>query len=322
MKTRTNRRGLALTELGLGAAQLGNLYSELTDDEAAATVDQAWADGIRYFDTAPFYGLGLSERRLGAALAKYPRDEVVVSSKVGRILVPTPETAHLRADGIFVVPADARCEWDFTRDGILRSLENSLERTGLDRFDVLYLHDAENHWGEASTTGIDTLIELREEGVVRAVGAGMNDTEHLADLVRRADVDQVMLAGRFTLLEQGALDELIPLAIERDVRVVVAGAFNSGLLSQPRPAADATYNYEQAPSAVVAKVMRIVDVCDRHGVDLPTAALAFPLLNSAVVSVVVGAHGATQARENVERYEREVPTELWAELAELGLISL
>jgi D-threo-aldose 1-dehydrogenase len=321
MRTRATRRGLHLTELGLGAAQFGNLYRETTDEQAASAVTAAWGAGIRYFDTAPHYGLGLSERRLGALLRQYPRGEYVVSSKVGRLLVPSPETAHRVDDAGFAVPATLRREWDFSRDGILRSVESSLERTGLDHLDILYLHDPDDHLEQAMGEGIQTLIELRDQGVVGAVGAGMNQAEALAALIRVADVDLVMLAGRYTLLEQGAATDLLPLAVERGVGVVVAGVYNSGLLGSPRPAVDARYDYEQAPVDVIARANAIADVCERHGVTLPEAALAFALLHPAVVSVVVGARDGAQVTSNVERYSTPVPAAVWSDLHAESLLT-
>jgi D-threo-aldose 1-dehydrogenase len=319
MRSRATKRGLELTELGLGVAQFGNLYRETTDEQAESAVAEAWAAGIRYFDVAPHYGLGLAERRLGALLREHPRSEFVISSKVGRILDPSPETAHLM-DSDFLVPADTVRRFDFSRDGIMRSLDDTLERTGLDNIDVLYMHDPENHFEQASTEGIAALIELREQGVVKAVGAGMNYSSYLAELIRRADVDLVMLAGRYTLLEQGALDDLMPLAEERKVGVVIAGVYNSGLLSQNRPPADAKYNYEQAPTELIARANAIADVCEAHGVTLPEAALAFPLLHPAVVSVVVGARDAMQVASSVDRYSATVPAALWTDLRSAGLL--
>jgi D-threo-aldose 1-dehydrogenase len=319
MRSRATKRGLELTELGLGVAQFGNLYRETTDEQAASAVAEAWAAGIRYFDVAPHYGLGLAERRLGALLREHPRSEYVISSKVGRILDPSPETAHLM-DSDFLVPADTVRRFDFSRDGILRSLDDTLERTGLDHIDVVYMHDPENHFEQASTEGIAALIELREQGVVKAVGAGMNFSSYLAELIRRADVDLVMLAGRYTLLEQGALDDLMPLAEERNVGVVIAGVYNSGLLSQNRPPADAKYNYEQAPAELIARANAIADVCEAHGVTLPEAALAFPLLHPAVVSVVVGARDAKQVASSVDRYSATIPAALWSDLRSAGLL--
>ena len=318
--SRTSRRGLSLTELGLGTAQLGNLYRVTTEIEVTETVDTAWGAGIRYFDTAPHYGLGLSERRLGAALAGRPRDEYVVSTKVGRLLVPSPETAHERDSDGFDVPAERRRVWDFSRDGILRSVEDSLERMGLDRIDILYLHDPDDHFEQASTEGIGALIELREQGVVAEVGAGMNHAAPLAELIRRADVDIVMCAGRFTLLDDEALSDLLPLAADRGVGVVAAAVYNSGLLSRPRPAPDALYDYQPAPAELVARANRIADACERHDVTLPDAAIAYALRHPAVVSVVLGARGSSQMRSNADRAATAVPDALWHDLEETGLI--
>jgi len=321
MKRRALARGAEVTEIGLGAAQFGNLYRETTDDEALAAVDRAWDRGIRYFDTAPHYGLGLSERRLGAALARYDRDDYVVSTKVGRLLVPSPETAHRLDDGGFAVPAATRREWDFSRDGILRSFEGSLQRLGLDRVDIVYLHDPDDHWAAASTTGIDALVELREQGLVGAIGAGMNQSAMLAEFVRRCDVDVVMVAGRYTLLDDDAAHDLLPVALERGVGVVAAAVYNSGLLSSARPAADARFDYEQAPAELVARANSIADVCERHGVTLPEAAVAYPLRHPAVVSVVVGSRTATQVESNVDRYGAHIPEQLWTDLRADGLVA-
>ena len=319
-------RGLPLPPLGMGLAQLGNLYRETTDAEAVAAIDAAWEDGIRYFDTAPHYGLGLSERRAGAILARRPRDEFVVSTKVGRILAPSPETAGESdlGDGGFAVPADATRRWDFSRDGILRSVEDSLERTGLDRIDVLYLHDPDAAGGEhlerAFGEGVGALIELRDEGVVRAIGAGMNDAAPLAELIRRADVDLVMCAGRWTLIDDGAAAELLPLADERGVGVVAAGVYNSGLLASAEVADDAPFDYALAPRELVARARRIAEVCRRHGVTLPEAAVAFPRRHPAVVSTVLGARTAAQAHAASARSAARIPEGLWEELDALHLI--
>lgn len=320
MQTRATRGGLRLTEIGLGAAQFGNLFRETSDEQAEGAVSAAWQGGVRYFDTAPHYGLGLSERRLGRLLSTLPRHEYLVSSKVGKLLVPSPESAGRLDDQGFVVPASTRREWDFSRDGILRSLDSTLERTGLDSIDIVYLHDPDDHLDQALGEGIETLIDLREQGVVRAVGAGMNQSEALAALIRAADVDLVMLAGRYTLLEQGAADDLLPLALDRGVGVVIAGVYNSGLLSSPRPAADAKYDYADAPADLIARANAIADVCEAHGVTLPEAALAFPLLHPAVVSVVVGARDAAQMTGNLERYAATIPPELWDDLRDASLL--
>ena len=320
MRTRATRRGLHLTELGLGAAQFGNLYRETTDEQAASAVAAAWDAGIRYFDTAPHYGLGLSERRLGPLLAQYPREDYLVSSKVGRLLVDSPDLDGRQDDEGFAVPATKRRVWDFSRDGILRSLESTLQRTGLDFLDIVYLHDPDDHLEQALGEGIQTLIELREQGVVKAVGAGMKQSAALTALINAADVDLVMLAGRYTLLEQGAVDDLLPLALERGVGVVIAGVYNTGLLSSARPAAGAKYEYADAPTDLIERANAIADVCERHGVSLPAAALAFPLLHPAVVSVVVGVRDAAQVDGNVERYNTSIPPALWTELVARHLL--
>ena len=320
IRTRQLGRLDAITELGLGTSPFGNLFHETTDADTAAATDVSWQGGVRYFDTAPHYGLGLAERRLGAALRDRPRDSYLISTKVGRRLVPTPENAHLQDDDGFAVPATHRREFDFSRDGVLRSVEGSLERLGLDRVDILYLHDPDDHWHEASTTGVAALIELRDQGVVRAIGAGMNQSAMLAEFVRHCDVDVVMLAGRYSLLDQSALDDLLPLAHERGVGVVAAGIYNSGLLSREVVPDDAHYEYQPAPPELVARARELAEICRRHGVTLPQAAVRFALRHPAVVSVVVGARDAAQAAGNLARYDVEIPDALWEELADAGYV--
>jgi D-threo-aldose 1-dehydrogenase len=321
MKSRTLRSGLSLTELGFGAAQLGNLARVTTDDEAAGAVAAAYDRGIRYFDTAPHYGLGLSERRLGAALAAYPRDEYVLSTKVGRLIVPNESYDGIaRDDEGFDVPANVRRRFDLSRDGIRRSIDESLERLGLDRIDIAYLHDPDAYGPEAHAEAIPALIELRDEGVVRAVGAGMNQSAMPAEFVLGHDIDLVMLAGRYTLLEQGALDDLLPAATARGVGIVAAGVYNSGLLSRPRPPVDARYDYAQAPPEIIARANAIADVCESFGTTLPEAAIAFVLRHPAVVSAVVGMRTADQVEQSIDRFGAEVPGELWPALTERGLL--
>ena len=321
MRSAPTRRGVTLTRLGLGVAQFGNLYRETTDEQAAGAMGAAWAGGIRYFDTAPHYGLGLSERRLGRLLSDRPRSDYVVSTKVGRRLVPSPATAHLIDDEGFVVPADQRRVWDFSRDGVLRSLEGSLDRTGLDRIDIVYLHDPEDHLEVAATVAVEALIELRDQGVIGAIGAGSKYSEPLAELSRRADLDIVMIAGRFTLLDQSALDDLLPLALERGIAVVAAGVYNSGLLGRANPDPSARYEYEQVPQDLLDRAIELAAVCESHGVTLPDAALAFPLRHPAVVSVVVGGRDADQVDGTLERFARNIPDDLWVELSERGLLT-
>lgn len=310
--------GLRLSELSFGAASLGNLFRVTTDEESNEAVRVAWERGIRYFDTAPHYGLGLSERRLGAALEHFARDEVVISTKVGRLLVPNP-TPTERDDNIFEVPGDLVRQWDFSRDGILRSVEGSLERLRTDHVDVLYLHDPDLSGIEgAAELGAKTLIELRDQGVVRAVGIGSNSSAAVTELFERTDIDVAMIAGRYTLLEQHGADELFEAAGERSV--VAVGIFNSGLLATPRPADDARYDYAEPPVELIARANALADVAERHGVTLPQAAIAFPLRNPLVSSVAIGMRSAEQVIRNADLYERPVPEALWQELATSGLL--
>ena len=313
--------GVRLTSLGYGAAQAGNLYRATTDAETQEAVDAAWDAGVRYFDTAPHYGLGLSERRLGASLAGRPRDEYVVSTKAGRLLVPSPETAHETDPDIFDVPAATRREWDFSRDGVLRSLEASLERTGLDRVDVVYLHDPDDHEEQAFAEAVPALVELRDQGVVGAIGAGMNQSAMLARFVAEADVDVVMCAGRFTLLEQPALADLLPAAVACGAAVVVAGVYNSGLLAREVVPDDATYDYAPAPAALLDRTRRVAAACADHGVTLPQAALAYVRAHPAVASTVVGLRTADQVRQAVDRHAAVVPADLWTDLVGRGLLA-
>jgi len=313
-------RGLALTELGFGSSQIGNLFCEVSDDVAHDAVVAAWEAGLRYFDTAPHYGLGLSERRLGRALRAFPRDELVVSTKVGRWLEPSDARGQQDPEG-FVVAASHRRRWDFSRDGVLRSVEASLQRLDLDRIDLVLIHDPDDHAREALGEAAPALSQLRSEGVIRAYGAGMNQAPMLARFVRETDVDVVMVAGRFTLLDQTAGHDLLPAALERGVGVINAGIYNSGLLSLPRPRTDAKYDYGTVPGEVLRRATRIARVCEQLGVDLPTAATAFASRHPSIVSVVVGLRTPKHVRELVSRRGRRVPEELWAALAEEGLVA-
>jgi D-threo-aldose 1-dehydrogenase len=317
---KVGRTSVDVTRLGFGGAPIGNLYSEVSDVEARGAVDAAWDAGIRYFDTAPHYGLGLSERRLGAALADRPRDEYVLSTKVGRLLAPADGVGDDIEAGGFAVPATHRRVWDFTADGIKRSLESSLDRLGVDRVEIVYLHDPDDHWEQAASEGFPALAELRAQGVVGAIGVGMNQWEMPARFVRETDVDVVMLAGRYTLLEQHALPEFLPLCQERGVSVVAAGAFNSGLLARPEVPQDAKYDYAAAPPELVNRASRIAEVCERYGVTLPQVAIQFPLGHPAVSCVVIGSRTADQMRANAEHFEVAVPPSLWEELRAEGLL--
>lgn len=315
--------GLRLGPLGHGAADLGNLYRAMSDEHARSVLEAAWDGGVRCFDTAPHYGLGLSERRLGAFLATRPRSEVVISTKVGRLLRPSPGTAHLRDDEHqFDVPATLRRVWDVSAQGVRRSLEESLERLALDRVDVLYLHDPEEHdLGTALRDAVPELVRLREEGLVTAVGVGSKSTPALLAAVRTGALDVVMAAGRYTLLEQPAAAELLPACEAAGVAVVAAAVYNSGLLSSPHPDRSARYEYGPVPVDVLDRVAAIERVCSAHGVPLPVAALQFPLRSPAVVGVVAGAATPGQVRENVARIGAAVPAALWQALHDEGLVA-
>jgi D-threo-aldose 1-dehydrogenase len=244
---------------------------------------------------------------------------VVVSSKVGRLLVPrTPPAA--RDDELFDVPGDLTRRRDYSRDGVLRSLEATLQRTGLDHVDVLYIHDPDEHWPEAAEEAVPALVELREAGVVGAIGVGMNQSAMLARFIRETDVDVVMLAGRYTLLEQGAADDLLPTALEQGRSVVAAAIFNSGLLGREEVAATATYNYQQASHDVLMGARLLASVCREHGTTLPAAAIRFPLRHPAVASVVVGMRDPEEVRHNLAAHAQHVPDELWADLEHRGLL--
>ncbi|GGX60044.1 aldo/keto reductase [Streptomyces minutiscleroticus] len=311
--------GVEVSRLALGCAALGNLYRPVTDEEARATVDAAWDAGVRTFDTAPHYGLGLSERRLGAALRERPRDAYTLSTKVGRLLVPHPGGAA--GDDLahgFAVPADHRRVWDFSAGGVRRSLEASLDRLGLDRVDVALIHDPDDHAGQALREAYPALERLRDEGVVRAIGIGMNRSALPTRFLRETDIDLVLLAGRYTLLEQDGLAELLPEAAARGRSVVIGGVFNSGLLTAPRPGA--TYDYAPAPQPVLDRARRLAEITGRHGVPLRAAALRFPFGHPAVASVLAGARSAREVDDAVEQLRRPVPDALWEELRAEGLL--
>lgn len=305
---------IELPRHGMGGAPLGNLFEAVPEEQARATVDAAWESGVRLYDTAPHYGLGLSERRLGAALAG--RSGYVLSTKVGRLLTPAPP-GDGRDDEGFDVPAVYRREWDFSGDGVRRSLEDSLVRLGLPAVHVALIHDPDDHVDQAIEEAYPALAELRDQGVVQAIGVGMNQWEAPLRFVRETGIDVVMLAGRYTLLDQSGLP-LLDACAERGVRVLAAGVFNSGILATPEPAG--TFNYQPAPTPLVERARRIAQVCDRHGVTLPQAALAFPLRHPAVTTIVVGARAPQEIQANAALWSRSVPEALWSDLESQGLL--
>lgn len=322
-ETLSDRTDLALPALGYGAANLGNLFRELTDSRAQEVLEAAWDAGIRYFDTAPHYGLGWSERRLGEFLRTKPRDEYVLSTKVGRLLVPNPGGENeLDLDNDFFVPTVVKREWDFTADGIRRSLDESLERMGLDRIDLAYMHDPDR--SPSPEAGLDAgtvaLDDLKREGVIRASGVGSMDPAILARGASSGGLDALMVAGRLTLLEQPALEEVVPSADHTGTGIVTASVFNSGLLARNDPGENARYEYGTAPAAVLEKATRIADVCRAHGVPLPAAALQYTRRVGPVRSVVAGSSRPEQIRQNAEWMNLEISPDLWAELASEELI--
>lgn len=298
----------AVDRLGLGTAPLGNLFTSVTDDEAAATVDAAWELGVRTFDTAPQYGHGLAEVRLGRALRGRPRDGYVLSSKVGRLL---RHTEGERPASAFRDIPDVDPVFDFSRDGILRSLDESLQRLGVDRLDIVHVHDPDEFERDARERAFPTLFELRDQGVVGKVGCGMNQSAMLQRFVADLPLDCVLLAGRWTLLDRtgGALlDE----CAAKGVEVILGGVFNSGLLVAPRPGA--TFDYLRAPDDLVARARGLEAICGRHGVPLPAAAMQFALRHRAVATVLFGARSAGEVRTDVALATGAIPDELWAEV--------
>ncbi|MFF1635352.1 aldo/keto reductase [Leifsonia sp. NPDC058248] len=316
------RGGLTVGPIGYGVAALGNLYRALPDDVWPGCVPAAWDAGVRYFDTAPHYGLGLAEERLGAGLQAYPREAFVLSTKVGRVLDPNPEYRPGDTDiaNLFDVPTTRRRRFDFSRDGVLRSVEDSLTRLGLDRIDVLFVHDPDEHEREALDGAFPALEELRSQGVVRSYGAGMNQSAMLTRFVERTDLDIVMCAGRYTLLDQSAEADLLPAAQARGVSVAVAAVFNSGILSTDRPRPGATFDYGAAPAELLARTERIADIADGYGVSIPQLAVQFPLRHPAVATVVLGADSGAQITRNAGLADAPVPEALWRELEHEGLI--
>jgi D-threo-aldose 1-dehydrogenase len=290
------RRGPHVTGLGLGTAPIGNMFSGVRDRDARATVDAAWDAGIRYFDTAPFYGYGAAERRLGHALKARKRDEYVLATKVGRVLDPAGAGTE-RAPTIFRDVGDVEPRFDYSRDGVLRSIDESLTRLGTDRIDVALVHDPDLHEDDALAHAFPALVDLREQGVVRAVGCGMNQFQMLSRFVARVDLDCVLLAGRYSLLDRGGAGLLAQCA-ERGVGVVLGGVFNTGVLVDPD--VHQTYDYAPASSDVLARARRLRDACAAHGIALGAAALQFTLRHPAVSTVLVGARSAAEIDLDVE----------------------
>ncbi len=327
---RLGNGGLTFTELGFGTAPLGNLYKAISDGEARATLDAAWEGGVRYFDTAPLYGLGLSETRLNPFLRDKPRDSYILSTKVGRLIeYCSPE--HRAGVGKWFNVPQRRENFDYTYDGVMRSFEHSFSRLGVDQIDILYVHDlcAFSHGSKAASDmrvkeffagrGYEAMISLRDQGMVKAIGGGVNEWEVCQNLAERGDFDLFLLAGRYTLLEQKALDSFLPLCEARGIGIITGGPYNSGILATgAKPGS--FYNYDPAPQGIIDRVNAIEVVCSDHNVRMVDAAFQFPLLHPAHVAVIPGGQGAVEMAGNLQAAHADIPTELWVDLKAAGLM--
>ena len=315
------RSGLSTTTLSFGGAVIGNLFKEVSDEDALGALQAAWDAGVRYFDTAPHYGLGLSERRHGEFLADKDRGSYVLSTKVGRLIRPNPQFHGGLDDQGFAVSAKNHRVLDYSREGVLTSLEESLERLAGDSIDVVFVHDPDDYEHEALEGAFVALEELRGQGVIRSYGAGMNQSAMLARFVDNTDLDVVMCAGRFSLLDQSAAEDLLPRAAKRGVSVVAAGVFNSGILATETPPAKAHYDYAPASQELLERARALSTVCQELGYSLPQVAAQFPLLHPAVKSVCLGARSAEQSARNAALFDTEVPARVYAELVHRGLLN-
>lgn len=317
--------GVAVTRLGFGAASLGNLYRRIDDDTARATAVTAWEHGIRYFDTAPHYGFGLSERRLGDVLRE--REGYVLSTKVGRLLAPRPRAEDKYG---FHSPMPFEPVYDYSYDAVMRSFEDSRQRLGLSRIDIIYMHDIgrvthgarhEELFAVAMDGGYRAMRELRDQGLVRAIGLGVNEYEVCMEAMAHGDFDCFLLAGRYTLLEQEPLESFFPACRAKGVSIVIGGPYNSGILATGTKSGQAlTYNYENAPPLVVAKARRIEQCCDEFQVPLAAAALQFTLGHPVVASVIPGLGSPERVRSTIELMQTKIPAGLWRELKHRGLV--
>jgi len=329
----TDRRVLGSSNLevpvfGFGGAPLGNMYHAFSDEQAEATVSAAYEAGMRFFDTAPFYGFGLSEHRVGDALRWQPRDSFVLSTKIGRVLKPRdPSTLD---GGLFKRVLPFEPVFDYSYDGVMRSVEDSLQRLGTYRIDVLLIHDVDiwTHGSEEARKarfdevmggGYKALRQLRDEGVIGAIGAGLNEVAACEAFARAGDFDCFLLAGRYTLLEQGALDGFLPLCQEKNISLMIGGPYNTGILATGA-VEGAYYNYAPAPPAIMEQVRRIEAVCARHDVKLPTAALRFPLGHPNVAAIIPGARNPDEIAANKAIFEAPIPADFWADLKAEGLL--
>jgi D-threo-aldose 1-dehydrogenase len=307
--------GLEVTSIGLGSPPLGGLFSAVRDADAEDTIERAWSLGVRFFDTAPLYGFGLAERRLGGFLRQQKRDSFAISTKVGRLLRPD---ANLCEDDHYKGAPALRPQFDFSYDGVMRSVEESLERLGLDRVDVLLVHDPDDHYDDAVSGAFRALMRLRDEGTVKAIGSGMNQSEMLTRFAEAVRVDCFLLAGRYTLLDQGALDALFPVCIAKNIAILLGGIYNSGILANPH--AGAKFNYQDADASLVARALELDALCRKHGTELKAAALQFCMAHPAVTVAVMGARNPAEVGDNIAMSGRAVPHAFWQELRARKLV--
>jgi D-threo-aldose 1-dehydrogenase len=330
MMRQLGRTGISLTTLGFGSTGLGNLYRAQSEDGAMATVEAAYRTGIRYFDTAPLYGFGLAEHRVGAAIRRLPERDFVLSTKAGwRLHRAGGEGKGSPADSQFIRAAPFKPRIDYSYDGIMRSFEDSLHRLGTDRIDILLLHDCDrrNHgedgyrqrFREVMSGGYHALVSLREQGLVRAIGCGLNEWQACQDFGEAGDFDCFLLAGRYTLLDQGSLDSFLPLCERRGIGIILGGPYNSGILATG-PIEGAMYDYAPASPEVLQRARAIDAVCARHNVPLRAAALQFPLSHPTITTVIPGARDVAEAEENLALMTQAIPDSLWEELRHEGLI--
>jgi D-threo-aldose 1-dehydrogenase len=324
------RTGVRVSELGLGTAPLGETFDVIEEDHARELLATAWDGGVRYFDTSPWYGKGQAEHRLGRALYRRPRDEFVISSKVGRVLRRPLKPGPFVRDDTWIGGLEFAHDMDYSYDGVMRSFEDSLQRLGINRIDVLLIHDLDTwhfgseakvapYWTQLSVSGWRALESLRDQGVIKGIGAGFNTVGTIPKYLDAFDMDFFLIAMRYTLLEQDVLDAEFPACEKRGVGIVIGGTYNSGILATGA-VPHARYNYSPAGPEILARVAKMEAVCKRHGVPLAAAALQFPLGHKIVASVIPGAIAAREVAQNLAAFRHHIPADLWAELKHLRLI--
>jgi len=316
-KVQIGKTSLQVTRLGLGGAPLGGLFKDVQGEAAVATIRRALELGINFFDTAPLYGHGKSEKWMGQGLAGVPSDSRVLATKVGRVLEPV-EPGTLEKDE-FDNPAPFKPVFDYSYEGTMRSFNESLKRLQVDRIDILHIHDPDDHYNEAIKGAYPALDQLRREGKIKAVGAGMNQAEMPARFAREGTFDCFLLAGRYSLIDHTGLKELLPLCVEKQISIIIGGPYNSGILATgPKPGAK--FNYADAPPEILEKVRKVEEVCQRHQVPMKAAALQFPLAHPAVAAVIPGARSVAELEENFRLISHPIPGDFWADLRAKGLL--